>query len=146
MYFDMMKTNSLTGPPQNARNLLVLLLICLVNVTGAEKQGIKKHEVLSWEAPLSNDDFNNWKLAESSIALKDKIVLSPTGKDQFGFMQCMWTFEATAWEMSIDFEIDYESERAEFAKGEWQLYLIKNVPQSISRKQYRDFGEGLATD
>ena len=31
----------------------------------------------------------------------------------------MQTFAATAWEMSLEFEIDYETERAEFAKGEW---------------------------
>lgn len=60
-------------------------------------------------------------------------------------MQNLWSFEATAWEMSIDFSIDYESDRAAFAKGDWQIYLLKNVPQSIGRKEYKSFGEGLAS-
>ena len=45
--------------------------------------------------------------------------------------------------MQIDFSIDYESERAEFAKGDWQIYLLKNVPTAVGRKDYKRFGEGL---
>ena len=66
--------------------LISLILINFVGVVLAHKEGIKKHDVLSWEAPLSVTDFDNWKLAESSIALMDKVVLSPTGRDQYGFM------------------------------------------------------------
>lgn len=107
-----------TLPTKEALLLSIILINCIGGAL-AHKEGIKKHDVLSWQPPLSTDDFENWKLAESSIALQDRIVLSPTGRDQYGFLQCMWTFKATAWEMSLEFAIDYETERAEFAKGEW---------------------------
>ena len=48
--------------------------------------------------------------------------------------------------MSIDFSIDYESERAEFAKGDWQIYFLKNVPVAVGRKDYKKFGEGLGDE
>ena len=70
--------------------VLTLLFINSIGVALAQKEGKKKHEVLSWEAPLTNNDFENWKFTESSIALKDRVVLAPTAKDQYGFMQCMW--------------------------------------------------------
>jgi len=93
--------------------------------------------------PLNDESFSNWKFAMSSVALENKIILSPTGKDQYGFMQNLWTFEATSWEMTIDFAIDYESERAEYAKGDMQVYLLKNVPLAVGTKRYKLFGEGL---
>ena len=48
----------------------------------------------------------------------------------------MQTFEATSWEMSIDFSIDYESEKAAFARADWQIYLLMHPPESIKRKQF----------
>ena len=48
--------------------------------------------------------------------------------------------------MSIDFSIDYESDRAAYAKGDWQLYLLKNVPEAVGRKDYKRFGEGLPSE
>lgn len=47
--------------------------------------------------------------------------------------------------MSIDFSIDYESDRAAYAKGDMQIYLLKNVPEAVGRKEFKSFGDGLPT-
>ena len=86
---------------------------------------------MSWQSPLTVDDFHNWRFEEASVPLANKIVLAPNGAEPYGFVQGMWTFHATSWEMSIDFEVDYSSEDAEFAKAEWQIYFLKHTPDAI---------------
>ena len=53
------------------------------------------------------------------MALNNRIVLNPNGNEMFGYMQNKWTFEATSWEMSIDFEVDHESPESKKGKAYW---------------------------
>ena len=39
--------------------------------------------------------------------------------------------------MSIDLAIDYQSERAEWARAEFQIYLLQHEPEPVSHKQYK---------
>ena len=50
------------------------------------------------------------------------------------------TFEATSWEMSIDFEMDYSSDMAAYSKSSYQIYFAAHVPEALRRKDYKDFG------
>ena len=80
------------------------------------------------------------------MPLTNKIVLNPNGQDQLGFIANLWTFTATSWEMSLDFDVDFRSDMAEGAKAEWQIYFLEHVPDAMSRGQYEEFGRGLLGD
>ena len=62
------------------------------------------------------------------MALNNRIVLNPNGNEMFGYMQNKWTFEATSWEMSIDFEVDHESPESKKGKAYWQILYLKTMP------------------
>ena len=80
-----MKRYSQGKPPPHMIALLVMMLIHF-DYAWADSNDRVAHPVLSWVPPLSNNQFDNWKLASSSVALKDKIILSPTGRDLYGFV------------------------------------------------------------
>ena len=106
----------------------------------AEKEGKNYHSVLSWTPPLDAIDFESWDFTLSSVALKNKIVMVPNGGEQQGLMMNTWSFSASSWEVSIDFEVDYKSENAAFTSADWQIYFLSHVPESIPSQNYRDFG------
>ena len=97
----------------------VILLAIAISWAVAEKEGNRFHPVISYTPPLDTDDFKNWSFQATSVALNNKVVLNPNGSEKYGYMQNKWTFESTAWEMSIDFEVDYTSELAEWKKADW---------------------------
>ena len=45
----------------------------------AEKFGNTYHPVISWDNPLHTDTWTNWQFWESSVPLKNRIVLAPNG-------------------------------------------------------------------
>ena len=92
--------------------LKAFMVISMAEMAFAEKEGNRYHPVISWTSPLDTDDFKNWSFQATSVALNNKIVLNPTGNEMFGYIQNKWTFEATSWEMSIDFELDTTSKMA----------------------------------
>lgn len=73
------------GKPAYITGLLVMMLVHFDSAWADSNERIA-HPVLSWVPPLSNNQFDNWKLASSSVALRDKIILSPTGRDLYGFV------------------------------------------------------------
>ena len=97
----------------------VILFAIAISLVIAEKEGNRYHPVVSFAPPLDTDDFKNWSFQASSVALYNKVVLNPNGGEKYGYMQNKWTFESTSWEMSIDFEVDYTSELAEWKKADW---------------------------
>lgn len=68
------------------------------------------------------------------------MVLAPNGNEQYGLIANRWTFEATSWEMSIDFEMDYSSDMAAYSKSSYQIYFAAHVPEALRRKDFKDFG------
>ena len=126
--------------------LLILFSALFFSLCLAEKEGNRYHQVISWEPPLDSNDFRNWRFHESSVPLQNKIILTPNGKDQLGFIANLWTFTATSWEMSLDFDVDFKSEMSEGSKAEWQIYFLEHVPDAMGRGQYSDFGRGLLGD
>ena len=112
------------------RFLMASMVISMAGVV-AEKEGNRYHPVISWTAPLDTDDFKNWTYQASTVALNNKIVLNPTGNDNFGYMQNKWTFEATSWEMSLDFEADSKSENGKSGKADWQILFLNHMPEQI---------------
>ncbi len=63
--------------------------VSLAGLTLAEKEGNVFHPVMSWTGPLDDQDFKNWELRSSSVALNNKLVLAPNG-DQNGFIGSKW--------------------------------------------------------
>ena len=131
---------------KNLTTAAAFALAALASVSLAEKEGITFHKPISWTGPLDTADFENWDLQESSVVLQDKIILTPTGRDHYGFMRNLWTFSATHWEMSIDLDIDYQSERAEGGVAEFQIYLLMHEPEPLTQGQFKAFGQGLLGD
>ena len=72
-----------------SKSYIALLVFILMNFDFALAEN-KAHPVLSWIPPLNNNQFDNWKFAASSVALNNKIILNPTGRDLYGFIQNMW--------------------------------------------------------
>ena len=69
-----------------------------------------------------------------TVALNNRIVLNPNGSEMFGYMQNKWTFEATSWEMSIDFEVDDKSKESKKGRAYWQVLYLRNMPDQIARQ------------
>ena len=44
--------------------------------------------------------------------------------------------------MSLDLAVDYQSERAEWARTEFQIYMLQHEPEPVSHKEYKQFSQG----
>ena len=58
------------------------------------------------------------------------------------------TFEATSWEMSINFSVDFESDRAANAKTKFQIYYLAQLPslgdlKTFAHEIYDDTVQGF---
>ena len=84
------------------RNLSLSLGVCalLSEVSMAEKEGIQYHPVLSWTAPVEEQDFSNFTFMQSSIALQNKLVLIPNGRENYGLIQSRWVSSAIIFGVS----------------------------------------------
>ena len=56
------------------------------------------------------------------------------------------TFQATSWEMSIDFEVDMTSDLAAWGKADWQIHLLSHTPDAVAVKSFDMFGKSLLGD
>ena len=45
--------------------------------------------------------------------------------------------------MSINLDIDYQSDRAAWGFNEFQIYFLQHEPEPVTRQQYKTFGQGL---
>ena len=72
------------------RRFVPAVVAGFASVAQAEKEGNTFHPVISWTAPLDDQDFNNWLFQESSVALKNKVVLVPNGVEKSGFISNKW--------------------------------------------------------
>ena len=120
------QSSSMRKPLTNI--LKAFMVISMADMAFAEKEGNRYHPVISWTSPLETDDFKNWSFQATSVALNNRIVLNPNGNEMFGYMQNKWTFEATSWEMSIDFEVDHVSPESKKGKAYWQILYLKTMP------------------
>lgn len=48
--------------------------------------------------------------------------------------------------MSLDIAIDFQSEMAEFATSEFQIYFLRHEPEPMAQGQYKAFGQSLLGD
>ena len=70
--------------------LFILISGALVAFAQEEKEGINYHKPISWQAPSTALDFDNWEFYESSVMYTNKILLAPTGENQYGFIRNTW--------------------------------------------------------
>jgi hypothetical protein len=104
-------------------------------------EGIRHHPVVSFDPPLKEMDYDNWKTFLGSVHYEDKLLLTPRGLTSMGLIQNMWNFESTHWEMSMDLSIDYQSPETSHATSDFALYFLRHNPDAFYQKDYAVFGQ-----
>ena len=68
------------------KTLAIILILLFFQIANSNSEGLGLNEQLSFSTPLHDKDFENWDTQESTVFLKNKVVLAPEGPDQIGYL------------------------------------------------------------